>query len=628
MRISAVVCVLVAALVGCGPPPRVHKPGDEWLSAIQIEGSRAFDRDDLVPGLQLNRTLVGGRAVDPYQLSVDTERIRAAYLRRGYFDVTVKPRVETKPVNGTTAQTVIFKVVEGRRSTTQVEIRGLPAEVSPATARGLIGLRDKGPFEYEAFDAAKQPMITLVQNAGYPNAVIDAAVLADRAQGVATVRFEITPGDRATFGPISIGGAEGELADAIIGRLAFREGDPYSANAIAGSQRAIYEMARFSTVRIDPDRSAGTVVPVKISVTLGTLREVRGGFGAGYDPVSLEFRLRGGISVVPRHAPLWTLAADLRPAVTHVHGESFRDLQPKIRALATATRIDLFRPRVQGQLELSADYLTLEAYKTIGPRFRAGLSSPLGLPWLTGRVGWLLEYLVFDDVLVVPTEAAALNLDEAQRRGAFELSLDAELRDNAQSPHKGAFASLRLTQGGPYAAGAMTYTQLTSEVRGYVPLSAAVVLAGRLRVGLLFGDIPVTERYYSGGASNHRGFADRRLSPTVAAIFDDKPTQRVVGGTGLIETGIELRIPLGEVYDAPYGTTVFLDGGDVVRRRQDLDPAHLHWATGAGLFLQLGGLKVRFDIGYRLNRTGAGEPSPGMGFREKLEWFISVGETY
>jgi translocation and assembly module TamA len=627
MRILALVGVVVVAIIGCGTPARVHKPGDEWLSAIQIEGSQAFDRDELVPRLQLNRTLVGGRAVDAYQLSVDTERIRAAYLRRGFFDVKVTPRVETRQVNRSTAQTVIFKVVEGRRSTTQVEIRGLPPEVTDAEARGLIKLRDKGPFDYDAFDAAKQPMLTLIQDAGYPGVVIDAAVLADREQGVATVRFEIAPGERATFGPISIGGAEGQLADAIIGRLEFREGDPYSANAISASQRAIYELARFSTVRIEPDRSGGKVVPVKISVTLGTLRELRGGFGAGYDPVTLELRLRGGISVVPRRAPLWTLAADLRPAVTHVHGEPWSNLQPKIRALATATRIDLFRPRVTGELELSADYLTLEAYKTIGPRFRAGISAPLGKPWLVGRVGWLIEYLSFADILVNAPERAALNLDREQRRGAFEVTLEAEGRDNIVSPHFGGYASLRAVQGTAYAGSAMTYSQITPDIRGYVPIGDQVVLAGRLRLGLLFGDVPVTERYYSGGASNHRGFPNRRLSPTAPSTVDGRPTQLVVGGTALIETSVELRIPLGDI-GVPFGTQIFLDGGDVVARRQELDPGHLHWATGFGLYVQLGNLKVRGDIGYRLNRTGAGEPDPGNGFLQNLAWHISVGETY
>ncbi len=620
------VLTLLLAL-GCRTTPeRVRKPGDEWLSAMKIEGSKALDEDEILPGLALNRALVGGRALDPYQLSIDTERIRAAYLRLGYFEVEVVARVETKAVNKTIAQTVIFKVTEGRRSKTQVEIRGLPAEISAAAARARIPLADNAPFDYTQYDLGKQSLLTLIEDAGYPHAQMQAAVLADKARGVATARYEIEPGTRATFGVISINGTEGQLADSVLGRLAFHTGDPYSASAIAKSQRAIYELGRFSTVRIEPDRNAGSSVPVKISVTLGKLRELRYGFGLGYDPVTAEVRGRIGVSVIPRSHPLWTLTSDFRPALSFTH--RLGDPRLKLRALSSARRIDLFRPGVKGELEAGADYLTLEAYRTYGPRFRAGISSPLGLPWLVGRVGWLFEYLVFDEVFLTdPADILRLNLNENQRRGAFEASIEADLRDNRLEPHFGLLASVRASQGTKVAGGESTYTQLTPELRGYLPIGTQVVLALRARLGLLFGDVPVTERYYSGGSSNQRGFPDRRLSPTAPGLDDGDPAFVVIGGTGLLETGAELRIPLGRLV-VPYGTQLFLDGADVVEDRGDLDPFGLHWAVGAGLYAQVAGLKLRIDVGYRLNRTSPPERSPDTVFGQNVTLHFGVGETY
>ena len=619
------VLVWLVLAIGCRAQPRVHKPGDEWLSAIKVEGNRAIDRDDLVPKLALYRVL-DKRALDPYQLSIDTERIRAAYLRLGFFEVDVVARIETRPVKGSTAQTVTFKVVEGRRSTTQVEIRGLPPEVSQDSARAVVVLSDGAPFDYTAYDLAKQSLLTLIEDAGYPHVQLQAAVLADRTRGVATARYEVEPGARATFGAISITGTEGPLADAILGRLTFHTGDPYSASAIAASQRALYDLGRFSTVRIAPDRGGGDVVAVRIAVTLGKLRELRYGFGFGYDPVTAEVRGRIGVSVIPRSHPLWTLAADLRPALSFSH--DIDDPRIKLRALGSAHRLDLFAPNVRGELEASADFLTLEAYRTYGPRFRAGISSPLGVPWLLGRVGWLFEYLLFDEIhLTDPLDIEALNLDRNQRRGAFEISLEADLRDNRIEPHFGLLASLRAMQGTTLAGSAMTYTQVTPELRLYAPIGKRIVLAGRARLGLLFGDVPVTERYYSGGASNQRGFPDRRLSPTRPGTDRGEPAFVVVGGTGLIETGLELRVPLGTLV-VPFGTQLFLDGGDVVAERAELDPFGLHWAVGAGLYGQVAGLKLRIDVGYRLNRTGAGERSPDTVFGQNLTLHFGVGETY
>lgn len=620
------VLTLLLAL-GCGSgPQRVRKPGDEWLSAIKIEGSKALPKGEILRGLALHRTLEDDRALDPYELSVDTERIRAAYLRLGYFEVEVTARVDAKGVNRTIAQTVIFKVVEGPRSKTQVEIRGLPPEVSPAAARARIGLADDAPFDYVAYDLGKQSLLTFVEDAGYPHAQMQAAVLADKSRGVATARYEIEAGTRATFGVIAISGTDGQLADAIRGRLAFHTGDPYSASAIAKSQRALYELGRFSTVRIEPDRNAGSSVPVKISVTLGKLRELRYGFGLGYDPVTAEVRGRIGVSVIPRSHPLWTLTSDFRPALSFTH--RLGDPRLKLRALASAQRIDLFRPNIKGEFEASADYLTLEAYRTYGPRFRAGISSPLGVPWLVGRVGWLFEYLVFDDVyLTAPADLVRLNLDKNQRRGAFEGAVEADLRDNRLEPHFGLLASLRASQGTKLAGGEGTYTQLTPELRVYLPVGKKVVFAARARLGLLYGDVPVTERYYSGGASNQRGFPDRRLSPTAPGLDNGDPAFLVIGGTGLLETGAELRIPLGQLL-VPVGTQLFIDGADVVENHSDLDPFGLHWAAGAGLYGQVAGFKLRFDVGYRLNRTSPPERTPDSVFGQNVTLHFGVGETY
>jgi outer membrane protein assembly factor BamA len=605
-----VVVILAAA---CGGKPRVHKPGDEWLQSIELVGNASIPRGDLVPGLALERTRASGRALDPYQLTVDRDRIRALYLRRGFFDVAVEPTV----TNESGAQRVVFAITEGKRSKLSVVINGLPPEVPAAKARALIAADDGAPFDYDLYEAAKQPMVSLVENAGYPHVEIDAAVLADRQRGVATARFEIRAGVRAAFGPITISGTGGDLADAITGRLAFHTGDVYSATALAESQRAIYELGRFSTVRITPDRSAGDVVPVKISVALASRHEIKLGGGVGYDPINMEVRGRAGGTYINADHPLWTFGADLRPALTVEH--DFENPQAKLRAMVSAYRLEMFWPYVRGELELSADYVTVEAYTWKGPRFRAGFSAPLGATWLQLRAGWLFEYLWFTNEQVLQPTLSQLRLDKPQQRGAYELSLVADKRDNSLDPRRGVFAQLRATAGTFLALGDLDYVQVTPEVRGYLPLPKGMVLAARARLGLLFGEIPVTERYFAGGASSHRGFAERHLAPTAPG----KDGHVLIGGAALVEAGAELRIPLGDVW-FPFGTEIFLDGGDVTRTPRVLDAGNLHWATGVGLYLKVFGLKVRADVGYRLNRTGPGEPQAG----ENFAYHLGVGDTY
>jgi translocation and assembly module TamA len=595
---------LVCAL-GCGGKARFEpRPGQVWLADIRVEGNRSIDDDDLIPRLALRRTVDTGRPIDPHQLALDTGRIRAIYLGLGFFEVKVEARVRVDDRRG--AQTVVFEVVEGRRATMEVVIRGLPPEIPAARARALIPVPDGGPFDYELYDDARLPLQALVEGAGYAHVQLEAHVAAERTNGKAVAIYELAPGPRCTFGASSISGADGVVREAIEHRIAFRPGDVYAPEALAATQRALYELGRFSTVLVEPQRVPGeTVVPVKITVALGSRHEVRLGGGFGLDPETYEARVRAGFSYVPLANPLWTLAADARVAATVLR--ETRDYEPKIRAVASAQRIDLFRPRLGGEIAVGYDLVTVEAYTSTGPQLRLGLSSPLGVRWLTGRVGWAFSYLTFSGIheLIQGDAKASLGLDEPQRLGAFQAALAADLRDNPLDPKTGLYVAVRAQVGTPLAGGAVTFLQVTPELRGYLALGTPrLVLAARLRGGAILTNDwpPVTERYYSGGAQSHRGFPERRLSPIVGAPEGEHVP---IGGTALLETGVELRLRLGTVWSLPYGATLFLDGGEVWADPYDAAVGDLHWAVGAGLSLQVAGVKVRLDVGYRLNRQDA-----------------------
>jgi outer membrane protein assembly factor BamA len=633
LRSSLVGLVCALACGGCGGKARYEpRPGDVWLAAIRVHGNASIDEDELVPKLALTRTAGTGRPIDPHQLALDTGRIRAIYLGRGFFEVRVSARVDDR--RG--AQTAVFEVVEGPRATMEVVIRGLPPEVPPARARALIGVPDGGPFDYDAYDAARLPLQALVERAGYAHVQIESYVSAERTRGRAIAVYELSPGPRCTFGGFAISGVEGPLGEAIAHRVAFREGDVYSPDALARTQRDLYELGRLSTVVVEPQRVPGqTVIPVKITVALGSRHEVRLGSGFGLDPETYEARVRGGFSYVPGANPLWTVAADARVAATVLRNVD--DYEPKIRAVASAQRLDLLRPRLGGELSVGYDLLAVEAYTSTGPQLRVGLSSPLGARWLTARLGWAYSYLVFTDVHDVIEDLGAqvsLGLDRPERLGVFQGTISADLRDNPLDPRRGVYAVVRAQVGTRYAGGAFTFTQLTPELRGYLALGTPrLVLAARARAGALLtnGDPPPTERYFAGGAQSHRGFAERRLSPTLSRTYDDPDLPGAtfersvpVGGRSLFEASAELRIGLGTLWEIPWGLTVFLDGGEVWYDAYDLDPWHLHWAAGAGLSIQLAGVKVRLDVGHRLNMKGRDQPEYG----KNTAVLLGVGDSF
>jgi len=611
------VIAVIAINAGCHGP--VHRPGDEWLEAIHFEGNRALDDDELLSGLALHRTQEAGRAPDPYLVSVDADRIRGKYVRLGYIDVDVRSHVERHA----DAVTVVYRIEEGYQAPTKIQIEGLPPEVSPDSVREHLQLADGEPFDYAKYEASKEPLQRLVADAGYAHVKLDASIFADRANRRAVVELHYTPGAKCRFGEVTVVGVTGELADAVKRRLDFEPGEPFSQTSIGTTQLALYGMQRFSTVRVEPELDKGNVVPVRISVAEGASHQVTLGGGVGMDPITYEVRGRAGYTVAGWPWPLTTFELDLRPAYALLRdGDGY---EPRVRAMAKLTRMDLLATNLTGSIEGGYNYLVVEAYTSYGPRARLGLSYPLGTPKLQAAIGWQIERLDFRDISpVLDTDTIArLGIDRTERNGDYTAALAADLRDNPIEPTLGVYAQVQLTQGTKYAGGALDYTQVTPEVRAYVPLGPTV-LAGRFRYGAIIGDVPPSERYYGGGSASQRGFGERRLSPELFGTVNDEYTIVPIGGASLVDTGVENRMPLGSIRGMRLGGVAFLDGGDVTDTPSEMNLRHLHWAVGLGirLFTVVG--PIRFDVGYRLNRTGEGEPEPDS----RWAFHLSLGEAY
>jgi outer membrane translocation and assembly module TamA len=87
---------------------------------------------------------------------------------------------------------------------------------------------------------------------------------------------------------------------------------------------------------------------------------------------------------------------------------------------------------------------------------------------------------------------------------------------------------------------------------------------------------------------------------------------------------VEARIPITTFRTMPVGIVTFLDGGDVTSTPGELDLGNLHWAVGGGLRLITAVGPVRFDVGYRLNRTGGDNPDPN----QRFAYHLTIGEAF
>src|SRR5207237_6670528 len=229
--------LVALALVACQHPPP-HHPGEEFVSAVRLEGNKAVSSKDLTAGLALTRAEKSADAPDQYLVDADVQRLRGDYIRRGYVDVDVRARVE----HYGDAAIVTFTIEEGPRATTKVEIAGIDDPKLRDQVRKALPLVDGKPFDYEAYDKAKEPLLGVVQDAGYARAQLGAQIIGDRSAHRAVVLLAYHLGPRCRFGRITFHGVTGDLQEAAAARVAFSSGDTYSTAKLTDTQRNLYGM--------------------------------------------------------------------------------------------------------------------------------------------------------------------------------------------------------------------------------------------------------------------------------------------------------------------------------------------------------------------------------------------------
>jgi outer membrane protein insertion porin family/translocation and assembly module TamA len=158
-------------------------------------------------------------------------------------------------------------------------------------------------------------------------------------------------------------------------------------------------------------------------------------------------------------------------------------------------------------------------------------------------------------------------------------------------------------------------------MRHYQPLGETLVLASRVQfgnlrpVGLDQLNVPLSKKYFLGGATSIRGWGRYEVSPLVEGL--------PVGGNSMLSFNEELRATIR----GNFGGVLFLDGGNVWDKSWDIKLNDLRYAAGVGLRYQTPVGPLRVDYGYQLN------PIPGLlvnGEPSNRHWRIhfSIGQAY
>jgi outer membrane protein assembly factor BamA len=642
---------------------------DREVVQLRFEGARSFAHGELSAAIVTGQTRCPnllyelvcwagpGREpayLDPMALESDILRLRVYYHERGFRAASV--RADT--IRAGRGVRVVFRIDEGR----PVRVSELSVHGAPEALNGPpLPLRVGAPFDVVAYEAGRDSLLALVRNRGYAHAQVLLRYEITRDDPLsARVRYDVVPGETARFGDIRVTGHQEASPELIRRMLTMREGGVYDRSALLESQRNLYSLQifRHAEVRADLDVEPGLAIPVVVQVAEGNMRRVRVGGGvSNVECVNAEgrwasrnflghgrrFELRGQLGNLfmagCQEVPLLSTAYTPYDRPTGLVAADFT--QPWFFGSRNSLGLGLFAERrsVPEVFVRTATGGHLSVGRSLGRS--TGLTLAYRPEWTrlsaTGDLFFCVNFVAcaFEDVRI---------LSEPHWLAPVTLTFSADRTDAPFTPSRGYLIRGDVEHAGRHTGSDFGYTRLIGEGSSYVGEAGSVILATRLRGGIVWphegsvgsSSIRVNpqKRFFAGGPNSVRGFDQYRLGPTIlgidavpwlvagdegasggvqgagcslAAVNDGSCDvsalspglflRRPVGGEVLLEGNVELRFPL----PFPGGNlrgAAFVDAGQVWLTAGDVSLRDVAVTPGVGLRYYSPVGPIRVDAGF------------------------------
>lgn len=519
------------------------------------------------------------------------ERIRLYLDSQGYYGALVDARLgedATALVRVRPGEQFTFESIELVYDAPQADTPRPGEEIT-----GAFAVSQGDPVLARSVIQAENQILQALRNSGWVGAELGAhEIIVDHASQTARATFRFETGEYILFGPPQLAGGLADLREGYVRRLApYEVGEPASK---AKLDEYALRLQNLETVSIADARIAhdaeGRQRPVDIRMepvprhTLGLSARysTSEGFGGQVEWVRRNMFRRDE-----------TLTLDLR-AATIESGAQARLHMPHWQ-------------RFNQALTLTAEALAERTDAFDQDSVAAGIHlSRVVTGHLTASAG--------AEVRIASIEDARGERD----LNTFSFPLEAvyDERDNVLDPSEGFYADLRIRPGITTGDEEAQYVRMVSEVRGYFPFSEDIILAGRLRGGLLTGanakEVPADQRFFAGGGGSVRGYEYQSITPPLLNI--ETGEEEPFGGRSLLETSVELRWRRSE----RLGFVGFVDAGMAGR---DLTPdvSETQYAAGIGVRYFPGFGPIRADIATPLN------PRPGD---DPVHFYVSIGQAF
>ncbi|HXX67608.1 MAG TPA: BamA/TamA family outer membrane protein [Polyangiaceae bacterium] len=569
---------LAAFSCGCASIPA----GRAAIDSIELVGVKALDPGDVAAKLATEESprflglFQGGLAndysiYDAAVLQRDLARVERYYRGHGFFEARARVgRVEYVRANHVRIQIVVDEGAPVLNAGVVVDgVDSLPALAGAARRAGREALPRAERFNEDRFKAAQATVLHELTDHGYAYATVQANARVDLASHAIDYVFDVTPGIKAVFGPISFIGLDPdgagpepqEIEESILRRvLHVRQGAPYSTAELAAATQALLDLEVFSAAHIVPGLSdpSQPVVPLVVQLEPTKLRALRLGGGAEFDNIKTEAHAIVGWEDHNFLGDLRDLSIDFTPglvffptnvsdpvAPTDFFPEERLRVQLRQPGFLEARTTGFLRPSFNVYPLLVEDIQPAQVPSTnvvgyVEPKLSLGLERRFG-KHLFGTLAYDLQG---EDPFFYKgpcSDGACATLPPPILLSFPQLTAQLDFRDSAVHPHTGFQANADVQVAG--LGGTAEDVRIQPDVEGYLPIAHGVTFAVTGGLGLLFPfnygtsitELPTTRQlildpfspkatnldietlyfrgFASGGPSSNRGYPLRGVAP-------------------------------------------------------------------------------------------------------------------
>ncbi len=454
-------------------------------------------------------------------------------------------------------------------------------------------------FVTERVIAAREALQAWYRARGFLDARVsaEAPVLAETHE--ATIAFRIVEGEYLTVGRIIVAGAETTRASFIRSRIALAEGDPLSSEGLLETRRRIAATGIFAEVEVELLEPEEPVGERNILVQVVESPRNRIGYGAGYsqrEQVRVEGEWARSNLFGRNHTLSMFARLSLRGTRFITTYRGAEGIRQEVPIFASAYR--------ESQDRESFDFLRYGAGVQVSRR-------------VFGR-NLILRYdFTRSELFDVKISSNEIYRDFADNLwlSTVSASVVADTRDDPASPRRGRFGILDVEWSSAQLGSRAPFVKGLGQQFLYFPVSSRVVLALAGRIGLATtldaegpDVIPITERFFAGGATTLRGYRLDRAGPLDGVGYP-------LGGNMLVIGNVEARI---RIFGSLSGA-LFSDHGGVYAQVRTLGLGDIAHNVGVGLRWDTPLGPVRFDYGFRL-----GDPDADS----RGHWHFTIGHAF